>query len=371
MPPRRYFFRHLSVPCYQRPRKLAKPVQDRTVSFYVPTPLAHNFSQIDFQTMIRNVSDLSNVCRMAEDRSLSELYDRSSEHETNPCLLALKLPPPKRVTNDQLQNLRPLYLELLSDREGIKNSLLEHSVESAILTLYVLEYPMMVIIGRGYASRSVEEQDFPWLDIATSITSDISLIRWCREKLSQSDCHPLVYAGALHLLLSALKNASSSTESQKELILETILSKNSKQGFRNLLSDIGKCFNRQDLPTDGVINGISLADYALVLAFQSSAAVMMSQYPTAGRTFQWFCSQCCTSALDRIRYDIGESLYDKMMARLGCCDDAISDGPLSDDSWSSVESDASTSTKGHHRRTLKFHMKRSRRKILKALRVSS
>jgi hypothetical protein len=88
---------------------------------------------------------------------------------------------------------------------------------------------------------------------------------WCRRKLSQSDEHPLIYVGAFHIILSAMKNAALSIQSQKEVIIETILSKNSKQGFRHLLSDIGKCLNGQDLPTDGVIHGISLAEQALSL----------------------------------------------------------------------------------------------------------
>jgi hypothetical protein len=82
-------------------------------------------------------------------------------------------------------------------------------------------YCQKILLGPWLrANTTSKEQDFPWLDFAASISLDTSLIQWCRTKLRQSDEHPLIFPGALHILLSAMKNAAStSTQNQNEKIL--------------------------------------------------------------------------------------------------------------------------------------------------------
>ncbi len=82
------------------------------------------------RNMISSIVELIAHCRVAQERNLSHSTDQDD------VVRFLNLPPPNKVTNEQLDMLKPLYHQLLTDKNIISH--LETSTEHAILISYIL-----------------------------------------------------------------------------------------------------------------------------------------------------------------------------------------------------------------------------------------
>lgn len=153
--------------------------------------------------MISSIVELIAHCRVAQGRNLSQSTDQDD------VVRFLGLPPPNKVTNEQLDMLKPLYYQLLKGEHIVNH--LETSTESAILISYVLAYPGIVRAARqdqlGFTDCNVQES-FPLVDIAQKIATDYSICSWCREKLCSSalgSCSVAVIGNSIPILRLSLE----------------------------------------------------------------------------------------------------------------------------------------------------------------------
>ncbi len=202
--------------------------------------------------MISSIVELIAHCRVAQERNLSHSTDQDD------VVRFLNLPPPNKVTNEQLDMLKPLYHQLLTDKNIISH--LETSTEHAILISYILAYPGLVRAARqdqlGFTDCHVQES-FPLVDIAQKIATDSSICSWCRGKLCSSaldSCSITVTGNSIPILRLSLelsgKKHNTKTVFQGE--------KNKTIALDTLQNDLEAVANRSGLDPDDVGNCVCL-----------------------------------------------------------------------------------------------------------------
>lgn len=223
--------------------------------------------------ILSGVEDLLGRLNVASERKISR--------NTNPFLelLPLGFPSPYDATNKQLGQLQPFYVELLLNIEADKKrddtfilSRLDSSDDEAMLLLYVLEFPFMVLsarnnfIGVSEAHRGCDVREaFTNPDIVERITSNKRLISWCRnEGIGNHHSHSLsVIASAVSLLKSVQTLADIPGMLSKSKAIKLIRNcifdgENDEKGFEYLRNDLADIVTRDDL--NGDFGGTILAE---------------------------------------------------------------------------------------------------------------
>ena len=141
---------------------------------------------------VTSLDELLARCTVANEQRLSKSLCIQPEQ----IVLSLGLPPPCDATNSDLTSLLPLYTELLKDLRDnaelspflniLHNSTIE-SPDASIILLYFLEFPGSVRTTRANVSDitvcNVNEK-FNCSDLADRISTNSSIIKWCRRALS-------------------------------------------------------------------------------------------------------------------------------------------------------------------------------------------
>jgi hypothetical protein len=230
----------------------------------------------------------------------------------------LELPFPSEATNEQLEELRIVYVDLMSDKKSKSGDTYfeqmfrfldeaESQPDAAVLILYTLEFPAMVYGSRmdvtGQARCKLTDTDFPLRLVLKRIGTDKRLGQWCRKAISTDESdryNELILASSVKLLLSSSEQGPKGLD----LILKHRRLTSFDDKFCALFEDLGKVVSREDNPPDTVINAILLLA-RVIREVKGEDHVQ----PTMAKFYDTPANRSMQRALEKIRSVVGESLY--------------------------------------------------------------
>ena len=145
--------------------------------------MASFHNQLGYE-MVVSLADLLGRLAVASDRKVNQYCETPDQ-----AIFMLGLPYPAEATNEQLNiRLQPLYVELLQSISGTSTTRnfdrLDESEEQAILLLYVVEFPLLVLGSRADVSgwsECTNQEHFELTDIARRILGNANILQWCRS----------------------------------------------------------------------------------------------------------------------------------------------------------------------------------------------
>mmetsp|Transcript_59210 Transcript_59210/g.69238 ORF Transcript_59210/g.69238 Transcript_59210/m.69238 type:complete len:491 (+) Transcript_59210:244-1716(+) len=269
--------------------------------------------------MISSLEDLCSRLEVAAEQNFAASADQ------NVGLFMLGLPLPSIASNEVLNKLKPLYLDLLRDiKEKEEDSLYlrplfdEDSPPSkAIVLLYFLQYPSNVRVSRGYISpgmkSSYNTESFNLVGISDGITANPVIGKYCRSVLagerSKKHYHADIITSALGLL-SAYHHFEHKVAKKfaKKIVFR---GKDIMEEFYKLRSDLACiCKNRKDLDKKAVVYTILLQVHVLGIAIGEENGKQIMMDTTSDR-------QIFERALKRCRKEFSEVQYLMFLSLLG------------------------------------------------------
>ena len=156
-------------------------------------------------------ADLYAHCRIADERRAIDVTASYS------AWLPYTVRPPREASNEDLDALKPLYVELLQDPARIFDILDGPSTanDGRAVLLYALEYAMLTR-GARCEVGGLDAENFPLHLPCKRIATNGRLLRWCRNALRapQDRCAALIMScvGLLRMVGDLLKNARAAVE---------------------------------------------------------------------------------------------------------------------------------------------------------------
>ena len=157
-------------------------------------------------------ADLYAHCRIADERRAIDVTANYS------AWLPYRVPPPRDASNEDLEALKPLYVELLQDPTRIFDAVLDGPAtadDGRAVLLYALEYALLTR-GARCEEGGLGAENFPLHLPCKRIAMNGQLLRWCRDALRapQDRCAALIIScvGLLRQSADFLKNPRAAVE---------------------------------------------------------------------------------------------------------------------------------------------------------------
>lgn len=267
--------------------------------------------------MIKTAPDLFGRCLVANEH---KALDLKVDPSGSLVIGRLDLPLPAEASNEQLEQLMPVYVDLLSDKKAeSKDTHFEQMFrvldkadsepDAAVMVMYTLEFPELVRSARldksglSGCADSIRNADFPLRLLHKKIATNKRIIGWCRQAISKDVSHKyneFLLASCVRLLCSA----SNLSDKSRQFVLQQ---KSFNVGLAVLYEDLASMVSRSFLPADAVIISIEILPN-IIRKERGDHSVM----PVLAKFFGTPENQALQEALERKRRQVGESFYQKL-----------------------------------------------------------
>lgn len=270
--------------------------------------------------MVVSLEDLLSRITVASERKVSRYGETPDD-----AIGMMGLPRPGEATNEHLNQLQPLYVELLQNISSSTTSILDRlddSEEQAVVLLYVIEYPLLVLSIRadryGWSTCLVQEQ-FEMTDIARRILSNAKILQVSRALIADpgSTRNISVITSAVNMLnhlagaVGNIHGILSDQKTRKMVRRHIFREEEDQEALRKLRDDLAEILSTRD---------DSLTSELVVYSVQVQLNVTRALYgerESAMWMFRAAKKNIFEKALLRFRDELGESIFQTNLMQLG------------------------------------------------------
>ena len=272
----------------------------------------HHLADLNGKTLLA-------TCKLAQERRELQAAGRLRGSSYRP---PYEVSSPASVTNAELLQLKPLYLELINEpalHDECLNIIETLEPDGAAAALYVLEYPGLTAQSRfdvSGLSGSTNVEGFPLQDVVKSISADQRLLRWCRCAIAAPGlhCEPVLQS-ALQLLVTASSSSNLRKGGNRRrfcaFVLQDPEAGAEEAALISLFEHLAKVLKKPTLAAAAVVHCHSLVMRGVKLVVDSTEPerAFLRLFANRASSREW------RSALARCRPDMGE-LADDMLSHL-------------------------------------------------------